>query len=120
MLTTTLAAAAHNTYAIAAVWMLLALGASILSIRIGISVALLEMAMGVLAGNLLHLPNSAEWLTFLAGFGSVLLTFLAGAEIDPESLRRQWKAAIAIGFVSFALPFAAIWLMCLHLLHWSM
>ncbi|HSO93413.1 MAG TPA: cation:proton antiporter [Candidatus Dormibacteraeota bacterium] len=120
MLATTLGILAHNTYAVAAGWMLLALGASIISIRVGISVALLEMTMGVVAGNLFHLPNGSDWLTFLAGFGSVLLTFLAGAEIDPDSLRRQWKAALAIGFVSFAVPFASIWLMCLHLLHWSM
>ena len=120
MFTTTLAGLAHNTYAIAATWMLLALIASIISIRVGISVALLEMVMGVVAGNLFHVPNNSDWLTFLAGFGSVLLTFLAGAEIDPDSLRRQWKAAIAIGVVSFALPFVAIWMMCLHLLHWSM
>jgi len=110
---------AQNIYAVAAAWMLLALVASLVSIRIGLSVALTEMLIGTLAGNALHLPNSAQWLTFLAGFGSVLLTFLAGAEIDPQSLRRQWKAAIGIGFVSFAIPFAGVWLMCLRLLHWN-
>jgi Kef-type K+ transport system membrane component KefB len=120
MLTTILGPVVQNTYALAAAWMLFALVASLVSIRIGLSVALAEMLMGALAGNAFHLPNSAQWLVFLAGFGSVLLTFLAGAEIDPQSLRRQWKAAIAIGFVSFALPFAGVWLMCLRLLHWNM
>ena len=37
----------------------------------------------------------------------MLLTFLAGAEIDPVSLRRHWKASLSIGFVSFLLPFCA-------------
>ena len=120
MLTTTLAALTHNTYALATAWLMLALLASVISIRVGISVALAEMVMGVIAGNLFHLPNSTEWMTFLAGFGSVLLTFLAGAEIDPDSLRRQWKSAIAIGVVSFALPFAGVWVICLALLHWTM
>ena len=107
--------ALHDTvvqkiYVVAAARMLLALVASMISIRIGLSVALTEMLIGALAGNALHLPNSAQWLTFLAGFGSVLLTFLAGAEIDPQSLRRQWKAAISTGVVSFPVPFDDVWL----------
>jgi Kef-type K+ transport system membrane component KefB len=120
MFVTVLDTVTHNTYALAAVWMTLALLASVVSIRIGLSVALVEILTGTLAGNALHLPANAEWLTFLAGLGSVLLTFLAGAEIDPSSLRRQWKAALGIGFVSFALPFIGVLLLCLRLLHWQM
>jgi len=72
-----------NPLLIAALWVGLALFAAMLSIRVGIAVALVEIGVGVAAGNFLHLkPN--EWVNFLASVGSVLLTFLAGAEIDPR------------------------------------
>jgi Kef-type K+ transport system membrane component KefB len=93
-----------NVWFIASAWMALALLASLISIRLGISVALAEMFVGIFAGNLFDL-QSTEWIDFLAVFGSGLLTFLAGAEIDPESLRRHFKASVTIGGVSFVLPF---------------
>jgi len=92
-----------NMYLVAAVWVALALLASLISIRIGVSVALLEIGLGVVGGNALGLQTNA-WIDFLAGFGSVLLTFLAGAEIDPASLRRHLRASLTIGILSFALP----------------
>lgn len=93
-----------NIWFIAAAWMGLALIASLFSIRVGISVALAEIFIGILAGNFLDL-KSTPWIDFLATFGSGLLTFLAGAEIDPGALRRHLKPSLAIGFVSFIVPF---------------
>ena len=95
-----------NVYFVAAAWMGLALIASLVSIRLGISVALVEIFVGVLAGNFAGLQTT-PWIDFLAAFGAGLLTFLAGAEIDPDSLRRHLKASLTIGIVSFAVPFAA-------------
>jgi Kef-type K+ transport system membrane component KefB len=95
-----------NVYLIAAAWVGLALLASLISVRLGISVALVEIVLGVVGGNLLGL-GTTSWIDFLALFGAVLLTFLAGAEIDPGSLRRHLGRALAIGSVSFALPAAA-------------
>jgi len=86
--------------------MALALAASVISIRLGISVSLTEILVGVVAGNFFHLQNN-EWTNFLAGFGSVLLTFLAGAEIDPGVLRRRVRETASIGVVAFFLPFLA-------------
>lgn len=94
-----------NIYLVAATWMALALAASLISIRLGIAVALVEIAVGVVAGNFLGLQTN-QWIDFLATFGAGLLTFLAGAEIDPDSLRRHLKISLTIGIVSFALPFA--------------
>src|SRR5437773_2298728 len=91
---------ATNVWFVAAAWMLLAFVASVVSIRTGISVALIEIGMGVIGGNFLGLETS-EWVNFLATFGAVLLTFLAGADIDPDSLRVHLKAALAIGSCSF-------------------
>jgi Kef-type K+ transport system membrane component KefB len=95
-----------NVWLVASVWMALALVASLVSIRIGISVALIEILVGVVAGNALNVQTSA-WIDFLATFGSGLLTFLAGAEIDPDSLHRHLKPALVIGAVGFLAPFLA-------------
>lgn len=94
----------EQNFAIAAQWIFLALAATIISIRLGISVALMEIAVGVIGGNAMHLEIT-PWVTFLAGFGAVVLTFLAGAEIDPESVRGNLKESLVIGFLSFLLPF---------------
>jgi Kef-type K+ transport system membrane component KefB len=95
-----------NAYLIAAAWIGLALAASLISIRLGISVALIEIVVGVIAGNTFGLAAN-EWVNFLATIGAGLLTFLAGAEIDPTSLRRHIRISLAIGIASFAVPFAA-------------
>ena len=105
------------TWGIAAVWLGLALVASLLSIRFKMSVALVEILVGIAAGNLALLldhyhvfglhwelkPN--EWIAFLAGFGSILLTFMAGAEIEPSLLRKYFKATFTIGMAGFIGPF---------------
>ena len=107
-----------NVWWIAFVWITLALIASVLSMRLAISVALMEIIVGAIAGNLFHIqPN--EWINFLAGLGGVLLTFLAGAEIDPNSLRQHWKAAVAIGFVSFLAPFLGAMAYAYYVAGWS-
>lgn len=93
-----------NQWLQAALWMGLALIATLLSLRIAISIALLEIMVGVIGGNFLPLQRT-EWVNFLAGFGSILLTFLAGAEVEPEILRKKFKESVGIGFLSFLLPF---------------
>ena len=108
-----------NANLIAAVWMGLALLASLVSIRVGISVALIEIALGVFGGNFLNLQTT-PWIDFLAAFGAVLLTFLAGAEIDPVSLRRHIRVSLAIGSISFAVPFVAAFAVAWLALGWSL
>jgi Kef-type K+ transport system membrane component KefB len=108
----------NNIYLVAAVWIGLALAASLISIRIGLSVALAEILVGVIAGNAFHIAPT-DWINFLAGFGSVLLTFLAGAEIDPDSLRRFLKPSLVIGGIGFLFPFAGAWAFAWFALHWQ-
>ena len=64
--------------------------ASVVSVEIGISVALLELALGVALGNEFVLDPNASWLAFTASFASVVLTFLAGAEVDPDDFRERF------------------------------
>ncbi|MCX5893264.1 MAG: cation:proton antiporter [Deltaproteobacteria bacterium] len=109
----------------ATAWIGLALLASLISIRIGISVALVEIFLGFVAGNCgayfgsaIFQPNA--WVNFLAGFGSVVLTFLAGAEIEPESFRRQIKPTLLIGIISFLLPFLGAGAYTYYVSGWSL
>jgi Kef-type K+ transport system membrane component KefB len=107
----------EGSWDIAAVWMGLAVLASLIAIRFNLSVALVEILVGIVAGNLAILLNhyevfgyewkleSNQWIAFLAGFGSILLTFMAGAEIEPGVLRKFFKESMTIGVASFALPF---------------
>src|SRR5436190_11322602 len=110
----------QNVWFVAAIWMALALIASLVSIRTGISVALIEIFIGVVAGNFLHLTASNEWINFLAMLGSGVLTFLAGAEIDPVSLKANWRASVLIGVLSFAIPFAIVWVFAEFVLGWPL
>jgi len=108
-----------NANLVAALWIGLALVASLASIRVGVSVALIEIGMGVIGGNVLGIQTT-PWIDFLASFGAVLLTFLAGAEIDPQSLRRHLRPSLVIGGVSFAVPFIAAFLVAYRLLGWTL
>ena len=90
--------------------------ASMLSVELGISVALIELGLGVVVGNAFSLDPNASWLVFVASFASVVLTFLAGAEVDPDDFRERFGVSLLIGLVSFVGPFviaggAAYWLL---------
>ena len=115
----------ENIWFIAAFWMGLALVASLISIRLGISVALIEILVGVIVGNLhtagqTPLLHTTEWTNFLAMLGSGVLTFLAGAEIDPASLRANLRASMTIGVLSFLLPFVFVWVFAQFVLGWGL
>jgi Kef-type K+ transport system membrane component KefB len=92
--------------------------ASIVSVELGITVALVELTLGVAAGNVLHL-QSEDWLDLLAAFASIVLTFLAGMEVDPGYMRRRLRASVGIGAVSFVGPFVVASLVAYVALDWS-
>ncbi len=107
----------------AALWLTLALLASLLSIWFRVATALSEIVVGTIAqliiGALLGsaiLAGDASWIKFLSGAGAILLTFLAGAELDPAVFRKQWKQTTVIGLVSFFAPFFG----CAALARWGL
>jgi len=110
----------QNVWFIAAIWMALALSASLISIWAGISVALVEILVGVVAGNFLGIHATTDWINFLALLGSGVVTFLAGAEIDPRSLKTNLRASALIGILSFGVPFAIVWLFAQFVLGWPL
>src|SRR6202046_1140282 len=104
---------------LAAILMGAALLASMVSVRVGVSVALIELAFGVGLGNAFNLNPDQSWLVLIAGFASVVLTFLAGAEVDPDDFRERLGASITIGVASFAGPFIVATLLALGPLGWT-
>jgi len=112
-----------EVWTLAALWLGLALIATLLAIWFRVSTALTEIIVGTVAqfilGGLIGadvLGTSESWVKFLAGLGAIVLTFLAGAELDPVVFRRNWKEASAIGLIGFFAPFfgcaaAAYWLL---------
>jgi Kef-type K+ transport system membrane component KefB len=92
--------------------------ASTVSVEIGISVALIELLLGVVLGNSFHI-DVPSWPSFIGSFAGIVLTFLAGGEVDVPQLQREWKASVSIGLVSFFAPFAVVALICYYGLDWS-
>jgi Kef-type K+ transport system membrane component KefB len=92
--------------------------ASTISVELGLSVALIELIAGVIVGNATHV-DIPSWLTFIGSFAGIVLTFQAGAEVDVPQLRREWKASVSIGLVSFFAPFAVVALVAYYGLDWT-
>ncbi len=90
---------------------------SIISLRLGISVAIVEMLLGSVAGN--FGLRSEAWMQYLAGFGGIILTFLAGTEIDTGMMRKTLKQSLLMGGISFLIPFAAVGSAAHFILHWT-
>jgi len=113
-------------WAQAALWLGLALIATLLSIALRVATALSEIVVGTIAQLLIGavaggalLAGDASWLKFLSGAGAILLTFLAGAELDPVVFRAKWKEATAVGLVGFAVPFIGCALIAHFALGWG-
>ncbi len=109
----------------AALWLVLALAATMLSIWFRISTALSEIVVGTVAqlviGALIGtevLGAKSGWVSFLAGAGAIVLTFLAGAELDPGIFRTKWKEAMGVGLVGFFGPFLGAAAVAHYLLKW--
>ncbi|MDI9644778.1 MAG: cation:proton antiporter [Candidatus Verstraetearchaeota archaeon] len=77
--------------------------AAILSVRFNISSAIFEVAAGIVLGNFLGVGIDG-WLDFLGTFGGLMLTFLAGAEIETRLMRKNLKVSLVLGSASFLAP----------------
>ncbi len=104
--------------AIAAILAATILVASTVSVEIGLSVALIELVGGVIVGNAFDLTVPG-WLAFVGTFAGIVLTFQAGAEVDVPQFKREWRASLSIGLVSFFAPFAVVGLLAYYALDWT-
>ena len=88
------------------------------SVELGITAALIELTLGIIVGNAFDL-HSQEWLDFIATFASIVLTFLAGMEVDPAYMRRRLSASVGLGMASFVGPFVVASAVAYFVLDWS-
>jgi len=85
--------------------------AGVLAIELGLSVAVIEIAMGFVARNVVGIYE-AEWLKFIADIGLITLMFIAGFEVDLPMLRKNLGKSSAVGLTSFIIPFAGTYGLC--------
>src|SRR5262249_38374074 len=116
-----------SIWALASLWLGLALIASLLSIWLRISTALSEIVVGTIAqlvigaiiGHSVLGPEESS-VKVVAGLGAVVLTFLAGAELDPDVFRLKWREAAAVGLASFFCPFLGCTAAAYYILGWEL
>jgi len=115
-----------GVWTLAALWLGLALIASLLSIWLRISTALSEIVVGTIAQLIIGavigsavLGTDESWIKFLSGIGAIVLTFLAGAELDPQVFKLKWQEATAIGLAGFFFPFLGCAAAAYYLLGWE-
>jgi glutathione-regulated potassium-efflux system ancillary protein KefC len=116
----------ENVWVMAAVWVGLALIATLIAIWLRTSTALSEIVVGTVAQLVIgalfvhaELGGKTSWISFLAGTGAIVLTFLAGAELDPQTFRTKWKESTVVGLVGFFGPFLGCTAVAHYILHWS-
>jgi glutathione-regulated potassium-efflux system ancillary protein KefC len=115
-----------EAFTIAAIWLALAIISTILANRLKISMALMEICVGAFAGYVCTrfigqdaMKPNTEWIRFIAGSGAVVLTFLAGAELNPESLKNKYKEVSAVGIIGFFAPFIGCAAIAKFLIGWD-
>jgi Kef-type K+ transport system membrane component KefB len=92
--------------------------ASLFSVRLGLSVAIIEITIGAIAGNLGL--KTEDWMLYLAGFGGIILTYLAGTEIDTKLFKKHFKESFLIGLASFFAPFLLVFLYTFFIEKWTL
>src|SRR5262245_19305876 len=116
----------EHAFTVATVWLFLAVISALLASALRLSIALVEICVGITAASVLGafdgthlLAANSEWLRFLAAVGAVLLTFLAGAELDPKVMRTKLAEVNIIGLIGFVAPFLGCTALAFYGLGWD-
>jgi glutathione-regulated potassium-efflux system ancillary protein KefC len=117
----------EHLFVIAALWLGLAVISAVAAYHLRVSIALVEICVGVAVaaiasslGRLDALGSNMEWLRFLASAGAVLLTFLAGAELDPAVMKTKLREVTVVGLVGFLAPFLGCAAIARYALGWDL
>ncbi|MEE9913734.1 MAG: cation:proton antiporter [Deltaproteobacteria bacterium] len=117
----------EKIYLVAAFWFFAAVLSTVLANRLKISIALMEIMVGAIAGFAAlqlgyfdKLALQADWMKYCTGVGAILLTFLAGAELNPDAMRTKIKEVSIIGIIGFSAPFAGCFLIAYYLIGWNL
>ncbi|MGB9891224.1 cation:proton antiporter [Thermodesulfovibrio yellowstonii] len=108
----------------ASFWFLLALISTIIATKLRLATALTEIAVGAIAslaiaGTRISIGENDLWIKFIASVGAIMLTFLAGAELEPDVLKVRWKETMGIGLIAFIAPFLGCTAVAHYILGWS-
>jgi glutathione-regulated potassium-efflux system ancillary protein KefC len=116
-----------SIYSLAAFWFLSALLATTIANRLKISIALMEIIIGAIIGLIAFKLNftellslNADWMKFFTGLAAIMLTFLAGSELNPDSIRSKFKEITIVGLVGFLSPFTGATLIAYYFLNWGL
>lgn len=117
----------EQIFTIASIWLGLAVISAIIAYHLRISIALVEICVGVITAAAAasfykteDLGSNLEWVRFLASSGAVLLTFLAGAELEPGVIRAKLKEVTVVGLIGFFAPFLGCAAIAYYLLGWEL
>lgn len=117
----------EHIYFIASLWLGLAIISAMIAYHFGISVSLVEICVGMITvavagafGKADLLGTDLEWLRFLGSAGAVFLTFLAGAELDPDVMKTKIKEVTVIGIIGFLAPFIGCGLIAYYVVGWTL
>jgi Kef-type K+ transport system membrane component KefB len=117
----------ESIYLLASFWFFAAVLSTILANRLKISIALMEIMVGAVIGYAAFNLNftdklslNADWLKFCTGIGAILLTFLAGAELNPDAMKSKIKEVSVIGLIGFFAPFIGCSLIAYYLIGWNL
>lgn len=117
----------ETIYFVAAFWFFAAVLSTALANRLKISIALMEIIVGATIGFAAFqfgyfdkLSLNAEWMKFCTGLGAMLLTFLAGAELNPDVMKSKIREVSIIGLIGFASPFIGCFLVAYFLIGWNL
>jgi len=116
----------ESIFLTATLWLALAVVSALIASFLRVSIALVEICVGVIAAastNFFGVGNvfvaDAEWVRFLAASGAVVLTFLAGAELDPDIVRKKVTEVGVVGCVGFMAPFLGCAALAYYVLGWD-
>lgn len=111
---------------LATLWFSLALLAALIAGRLKVASSLMELIIGIFASflvlklfNLDSFGSDEQFIEFLAVLGTILITFLAGAELNPKVVKIKLKEACILGIGGFLLPFLACSSVTYFYLNWS-
>jgi len=117
----------EQLFFLVSLWLALALFSAVIAYYLKISIALVEICVGMIVGAVATawgqfeaLGTGNDTLRFLASSGAVLLTFLAGAELEHETLKRKLTEVSVVGTIGFFAPFIGCSLVARFILGWDL
>jgi Kef-type K+ transport system membrane component KefB len=92
--------------------------AGLIGVRTRISSSIFEVLAGIIVANALGM-TLPSWLDLFGTFGGLVLTFMAGAEVEFVLLKSKAKESFGIGTMAFVAPLLGIFLFLTLATDWT-